>query len=159
MADIEKVIKGIWQCWLPSDEEEYETQCHDCPYYKDGITLKECMTELRTDAIALLKEQEQKKRKWLQTIADIQLAVSPTGYETDEELAKRTGEWNGLQMAWEIITGEERSEHPHIVRCKDCLHFVHVRTDAIGHCTKDISCWVFRDMNWFCADGKKEQTD
>ena len=106
-----------------------------------------------------MKEQEEQKRKWLQTIADTQLAVSPTGYETDEELAKRTGEWNGLQMAWEIITGEERSEHPHIVRCKDCLHFVHVRTDAIGHCTKDISCWVFRDMNWFCADGKKEQTD
>ena len=58
MADMEKVKKGIWQCWLPSTEEEYATQCHDCPYYEPGITLEECMTALRTDALALLKEQE-----------------------------------------------------------------------------------------------------
>lgn len=65
------------------------------------------------DAIALLKEQEAEierlkaqKQKWLQNIADQQLAVSPTGYETEEGLAKRTGEWNGLQMAWEILTKE-----------------------------------------------------
>ena len=56
------------------------------------------------DAISLLKEQEEQKRKWLQAIADTQLAVSPTGYETEEDLAKRTGEWNGLQMAWDILT-------------------------------------------------------
>ena len=59
MTEIEKVIKGVWQCWLPSDEEEYETQCHDCPYYERGITLKECMTALRKDTIELLKEQPQ----------------------------------------------------------------------------------------------------
>ena len=60
MPDREKVKKGIWQCWLPMSSEEYETQCHDCPYYQPGITLEECMTELRTDALELLKEQEAK---------------------------------------------------------------------------------------------------
>lgn len=58
MPDREKVKKGVWQCWLPSTEEEYATQCHDCPYYEPGITLEECMTALRTDALELLKEQE-----------------------------------------------------------------------------------------------------
>ena len=112
MADIEKVIKGIWQCWLPSDEEEYETQCHDCPYYKDGITLKECMTELRTDAIALLKEQEQKKRKWLECIANNQLANAPDVMYLKEENDYRHGVYDGLQMAFEIISAdvERRTE-------------------------------------------------
>jgi Arc/MetJ-type ribon-helix-helix transcriptional regulator len=55
------------------------------------------------DALTLLKEQEEQKRKWLQAISDNQLAVSPTGHETKEELARKTGEWNGLQMAWNIL--------------------------------------------------------
>ena len=54
----------------------------------------------------LLKEQENLKEKLLRNIADNQLAVSPTGYETEEELAKRTGEWNGLQMAYEIVLND-----------------------------------------------------
>lgn len=62
------------------------------------ITLKSQQAEIER-----LKAQ---KQKWLQNIADQQLAVSPTGYETEEGLAKRTGEWNGLQMAWEILTKE-----------------------------------------------------
>ena len=54
-------------------------------------------------AFDLLKKQEEQKQKWLQAIADTQLAVSPTGYETEEGFAKRTGEWNGLKMAWDIL--------------------------------------------------------
>lgn len=45
---------------------------------------------------------------------------------------------------------------PQIVRCKDCKHYVHVRNDAAGYCAKDSSCWVFRDLEWFCADGEKK---
>ena len=56
--------------------------------------------------LELLKEQENLKGKLLRNIADNQLAVSPTGYETEEELAKRTGEWNGLQMAYEIVLND-----------------------------------------------------
>ena len=54
-------------------------------------------------AYYMLKEQEEQKQKWLKQIADAQVAVCPTGNETEEGLAKRTGEWNGLQMAWDIL--------------------------------------------------------
>jgi len=76
-----------------------------CPY-GDGsceFEYSNCIEDLMADALALLKEQEEQKRKWLQAIADNQLAVSPTGYETEEGLARKTGEWNGLQMAWDIL--------------------------------------------------------
>lgn len=43
---------------------------------------------------------------------------------------------------------------PQIVRCKDCKHYIHLRTDP-GYCTRDGSRWVFRDLDWFCADGER----
>ena len=97
--DREKVIKA-WECCNP-----FNRKCNECPYekdcYHDGIS-----RHMVADAIALLKEQEKLKGKLLQNIADNQLTVSPTGYETGEELAKRTGEWNGLQMAYEIVLND-----------------------------------------------------
>lgn len=65
---------------------------------------------------------------------------------------------NLKQTAQSMMEGIVVSQ-PQIVRCKDCKHFVHARTDAIGHCTKDISCWVFRDMDWFCANGKRKDNE
>jgi hypothetical protein len=108
-------------------------------------------------ALALIKEQEEQKRKWLQTIADTQLAISPTGYESEDELAKRGWEWNGLQIAWEIIAGEERSKHPRLVRCKDCIHWDIVHTEECEN--SDSVCfhngWCRPD--WFCADGERKE--
>lgn len=100
MADREKVIKAIEDCVF------HKNDCVDCDY--DGCTFKhgDCRRDLLADALALLKEQENLKEKLLRNIADNQLAVSPTGYETEEELAKRTGEWNGLQMAYEIVLND-----------------------------------------------------
>ena len=45
-----------------------------------------------------------------------------------------------------------------IIDCfsKYCKYYVQVRNDAAGYCTKDSSCWVFRDLDWFCADGEKK---
>ena len=94
--DREKVIKGL-ECCSKDDCSINDT----CPYGKEDAN--NCLERLSADALALLKEQENLKEKLLRNIADNQLAVSPTGYETEEELAKRTGEWNGLQMAYEII--------------------------------------------------------
>ena len=59
MTDMEKVRQGVWQCLLDNTEEEYETQCLDCPYYSEGITLKECKTQLRKDFTELLKSKPQ----------------------------------------------------------------------------------------------------
>lgn len=99
--DREKVIKGL-ECH--QIDKDHRINCSDCPYHCDEFM--NGLNELHNDAIALLKEQENLKGKLLRNIADNQLAVSPTGYETEEELAKRTGEWNGLQMAYEIVLND-----------------------------------------------------
>ena len=45
-----------------------------------------------------------------------------------------------------------------VVRCKDCKHYIHVRTDP-GYCTRDGSRWVFRDLDWFCMGGELNGSD
>jgi hypothetical protein len=57
-VDREKVIKGLEQCMMDTNREEFDTQCFNCPYFYPGCSVKECVEELRTDAIALLKAQE-----------------------------------------------------------------------------------------------------
>ena len=107
MADIEKVKQG-----LKAHTDECAWVCNEnCPYYEPSEY--GCCDKLTADALSVIESQQAEieqmkaqKQKWLQNIADQQLAVSPTGYETEEGLAKRTGEWNGLQMAWEILTKE-----------------------------------------------------
>jgi hypothetical protein len=64
------------------------------------------------EILALLKEQEEQKRKWLQCIADNQLANAPRDWHEfmsiDDHLENRykKGIYDGLQMAWEILTNE-----------------------------------------------------
>ena len=103
MIDREKVIKGVTRC----GERNWRNSCLDCPYenvYGDRIR---CAGELSRDVLALLKQQEEQKQRWLQAIADNQLANSPNGNEDDMELKYESGVWNGLQMAWEILTEDE----------------------------------------------------
>lgn len=102
MADAEKVIKGLECC-----DKKYPRNawCKYCPYEPDCLHDSTCDLLIH-DALKLLKAQQALKEKLLRNIADQQLAVSPTGYETEEGLAKRTGEWNGLQMAYEIVKNE-----------------------------------------------------
>ena len=100
MIDREKVIKALEVCSSISDGEECPKEC---PYMGQDVY---CIgsSGLMLDALDLMKEQEEQKRKWLNRIADAQITVSPTGFESAVELAKRTGEWNGLQMAFDILT-------------------------------------------------------
>jgi hypothetical protein len=120
----------------------------------------EDIAQWSVDALNLLKEQEEQKQKWLQTIADTQLAISPTGYESEDELAKRGWEWNGLQIAWEIIAGEERSEHTRLVRCKDCAHGSlwcgNIKCVKPGMKKYEMD---LHPVNWFCADGERRTDD
>ena len=92
MADRAKVIKGL---------ESLHARLLDVAMQDSIFMLDASMV---ANAIVLLKEQEEQKRKWLNRIADAQITVSPTGFESAVELAKRTGEWNGLQMAFDILT-------------------------------------------------------
>ena len=71
-----------------------------------AIVLDELMpqcAELVRDAISLLKEREEQERKWLQNIADNQLAIGGVDPLTEYE----QGKWDGLQMAYEILTEEK----------------------------------------------------
>ena len=61
--DIEKIRQGVCQCLLDCDDDAYETQCYDCPYYSEGITVSECKRNLRNDFITMLKEHEDEIRK------------------------------------------------------------------------------------------------
>ena len=60
------------------------------------------------DALELLKEQEEQKRKWLQNIADNQIANAPkdSPMSLDEMLESeyKSGICEGLQIAFEILT-------------------------------------------------------
>ena len=92
MTDRAKVIKGL---------ESLHARLLDVAMQDSIFMLDASMV---ANAIVLLKEQEEQKRKWLNRIADAQITVSPTGFESAVELAKQTGEWNGLQMAFDILT-------------------------------------------------------
>ena len=62
MADFKKVIKGFRQCTLPYTADEYETQCHECPYYNPDLSVKDCTDALKNDVMELLEEQ--KRGRW-----------------------------------------------------------------------------------------------
>ena len=51
-----------------------------------------------------LKEQEEQKRKWLQNIADNQLANAPMDGCCLEQWNYQKGVYDGLQMAYDILT-------------------------------------------------------
>lgn len=91
MTEFEKILKNLHDLRKYLEDKEWSDETATA--YIPAVI----------EAEKLLKEQEEQKRKWLQAIADNQLAVSPTGYETEEGLARKTGEWNGLQMAWDIL--------------------------------------------------------
>ena len=58
MADIEKVIKGLEYCRLMCEGVSHNP-CEGCPYQGSYA----CADKLKTDALALLKEQETEIRQ------------------------------------------------------------------------------------------------
>ena len=43
---------------MDNNREEYETQCHDCPYFDPEGSVKDCTEELRNDILSILMEKE-----------------------------------------------------------------------------------------------------
>lgn len=97
MPDREKVIDALEHCELCA--------CNNCPYNENGKGGWNCR-QMHKDALALLKEHDEQKREWLQTIADNQLANAPTDTMDATQQTYYDGVWHGLQMAWDIITVE-----------------------------------------------------
>ena len=69
-----------------------------------GFSTIEIPVQQAENILALLKEQEEQKRKWLQNIADNQLSIGGVDPLTEYE----QGKWDGLQMAFEILTEERQ---------------------------------------------------
>lgn len=81
MADVEKVIKGL-EKWI------------DDPLAQNA----EIEPQLVHDALELLKEQE----SWINEIAEYQQSISGSGMHELDDYEK--GKWDGLQIAWNIIS-------------------------------------------------------
>ena len=96
-ADKEQLMRVLEHCGSYRD-------CKDCEYdwLEDHGLL--CTHEMAKNAYALLEEKDEQKRKWLQAIADNQLANAPTDTMDATQHTYYDGVWNGLQMAWDILT-------------------------------------------------------
>ena len=60
------------------------------------------ISEWTLEALELLKEWEERKRRWLQCIAENQLSVGKEYPKSDYE----KGKWDGLEAAYQILTEE-----------------------------------------------------
>ena len=65
--DREKVIKGL-ECH--QIDNNHRINCADCPYYVDDDNHIRCANDLHDDAIALLKEQADGKKRVMKVIWD-----------------------------------------------------------------------------------------
>ena len=89
MTDREKVIAELKSIQKSFDEG-----------YGIALTHK---SELVRDILELLKEQEEQVRQWTKEIADNQLAHAPDELDRENWDYKK-GIWDGLQIAWNIIS-------------------------------------------------------
>jgi hypothetical protein len=101
MIDREKVIKGLELCTKISPDVCLML----CPYKdeKDETYSGFCEQVLKQDALALLKEQEEQVQQWTKEIADNQLAHAQDELDRENWDYKK-GIWDGLQIAWNIIS-------------------------------------------------------
>ena len=95
MAEREKVIEEL------EDSRRLLAPQINAKYHRSRLEL---MIKGIEDVLDLLKEQEEQKRKWLQNIADNQLSIGGVDPLTEYE----QGKWDGLQMAFEILTEERQ---------------------------------------------------
>lgn len=100
MLSIKEVMLGLESCIAKNPDDLH--RCDECPY-TEGF----CTNRMKMDALATLKEQEEQKQKWLKDIEDKKYANKPTGFENFAVLYEKIGICKGLQMAYEIITGEK----------------------------------------------------
>ena len=98
--DREKVIHAVetaFELWI----DEYT----GCSWFKEDE-----VRQAKEDALAMLKEQDAVVKQWTKEIADNQLAHAPKDshefMSLNEHLENeyKKGIWDGLQIAWNIIS-------------------------------------------------------
>lgn len=85
MADREKVIKGL-ECCSETDMCCMEISCYhpkylECPYHE----IENCVPNLVKDALALLKEQEEREKRICKEICDIIRGTCSTDTDDDKD--------------------------------------------------------------------------
>ena len=79
MPNMEKVIKAIEDCVF------HKNDCVDCDY--DGCTFKhgDCRRDLLADALALLKEQEEREQRICKSICNFIRGACSTDTDDDKD--------------------------------------------------------------------------
>ena len=54
MINKSDVIIALKQCTLQQSDDEYETQCTDCPYYDSNLSVEKCRNRFISDATQLI---------------------------------------------------------------------------------------------------------
>ena len=92
MTETDKLLVRIGTA---RDAISRKTEHTSLDYMIDGVMM---------NCSVMLKEQEEQKRKWLQNIADNQLANAPMDGCCLEQWNYQKGVYDGLQMAYDILT-------------------------------------------------------
>ena len=127
MPDMEKVIQGLHYC------THLYLGCKECPYFGTSTSKASCEYQLKADAIALLKEQE-------------------------EEIKRLKNELHGFGDLFGKLsekTEKTIAEQPKIVRCKNCKYY----PNGEGTTTWTPCKEIITPPYWFCADGKPREGD
>lgn len=91
MADIEKVIKGLEIC-----KNHDGSNCLECPYFVD-----ECVDDLCADALELLKEQQEERKRMLSWLSKFCRHIdNGDKWLTDEENLEFFREKMKQQFGW-----------------------------------------------------------
>ncbi len=111
-------MQGVFIKGMPFPENCHECQVRwlePCPLCSKPMSRKEileCMDKRHPDCpLRQIEDPMDQKIKWLSSIADNQLANAPTDTMDATSHTYYDGVWNGLQMAYEIITGKEEKEN------------------------------------------------
>ena len=133
MPDREKVINAI-ECCIDG------CLCAECDY--EGI--EGCWNKvLLTDALALLKEQEDLGTELTNAVELI--------HKKNERIEKLLKEQE--KQKFFVDESGKITPLPVVVRCKDCKWF-HQAFKSEGRCIKHDD--DFHEPNWFCADGERK---
>lgn len=95
MINMKKLMDGLETCSLDDGE------CSDCPYYTNEM----CSGQMARDVLALPNEMKEQKKEWLMRIADEQVANAPDVFYPEDENTRRMGVYQGLEIAYKILTG------------------------------------------------------
>ena len=104
--EIDKVCRGL-ECLI------HMTSCIGCPYWDSGRTRKDCLSHIGKDAIAMLKELEEKYNKlaeWAE--GHIVFCKDCKHYDRDENSRLGTCLENGVCSTpdWFCADGERESK-------------------------------------------------